>query len=255
LPKEKLKIWEILVNEGFAKNKQHAESLILSGSVLIEDRPITKSGLSFPINSKIRIREKIPEFVSRGALKIKPVIEKLNLNLNDWIAIDLGASTGGFTQVLLEKNVQKVYAIDVGYGQIAGKLRNNPRVVVLDRMHYKELTLQLIQESEGRVFISMDLSFTSIVPALQKIEDLFVESSFKNIMGLSLFKPQFESRPDELEKGIIKDNKIRFQILRRKIREIRKLQFLKIHRIIESPLPGAEGNIEYFLHWTIPKTE
>lgn len=250
MPKEKHKIWELLVERGLARDKANAESLLMSGSVLVEDQPVTKLGLIFPKDANIRIRQKIPDYVSRGAQKIKPILEKWNISVDDVVCIDLGASTGGFTQVLLEKGARNVYAVDVGYGQLAGKIQNNPKVIVMDRTHFKDLKYENFSNLEQEVFISMDLSFTSLLPALQKVHDLFSEKIVR-VSGLSLLKPQFEAKESELEKGIVKNNNLRFHIIKRTMREIRKIRNIKIIKFTNSPIKGMEGNIEYFIYWKL----
>jgi len=159
---EKIRLDELLIKRGFAPDNKIATSLILSNSVLIDDRPVTKAGEKFSLDANIRIRERIKEYVSRGAHKLKPVIEKFNINIQNRICIDLGASTGGFTEVLLEKGAAKIYAIDVGYGQLADRLRQNPKVQVKDRFHFKELTWENLNKIYSDLFITTDLSFISI---------------------------------------------------------------------------------------------
>jgi 23S rRNA (cytidine1920-2'-O)/16S rRNA (cytidine1409-2'-O)-methyltransferase len=250
LQKEKLKIWKLLIERGFARDKSHAESLLLSGSVLIQDKVINKLGLLVEKNVNIRIRQKIPDYVSRGALKIKPILEKWNISIKGKVCIDLGASTGGFTQVLLEKGASLVYAVDVGYGQLAGKLQNHPKVKVLDRTHYKNLNLDLIKILGEEIFVTMDLSFTSVIPALKKIQELFYKTN-KRVEGLSLIKPQFEAKTEELEKGIVKNSSTRFKILKRTLGESKKIHTLNLLKLTQSPLEGTKGNIEYFLYWKL----
>ncbi len=246
---EKRKISEILVERGFADSLEQAESLLLSGSVLVNDKPVTKKGLLFPITVNIRIREKIARNVSRGVNKLKPILEKLNISVINKICIDLGASTGGFTQVLLEKGAKMVYAVDVGYGQLAYKLQTNPKVKVFDRFHYKKISWDLFDEGETNYFVTIDLSFTSIVPALEKLSELYTQKRYVILEGLGLIKPQFEAKKDELEKGIVKDSKIRFCILKRVLKKIKKIPHLKLLKLTKSPILGTQGNQEFFVYW------
>lgn len=249
LPKEKRKISEILVERGFATSLEHAEALLLSGSVLVNDTPVTKKGLLFPFDVPIRIREKIAHNVSRGVKKLKPVLEKWEISCKEKTCVDLGASTGGFTQVLLEKGAKLVYAVDVGYGQLAHKLQTNPRVKVLDRLHYKKLNWDFFPENETNYFFTIDLSFTSILPALEKLGELYKEKPYIQLEGVGLIKPQFEANKNELEKGVVRNKKILFQILKRVIKKMKMLPHLKLLKLTKSPILGAEGNQEFFIYF------
>lgn len=249
LQKEKRKISEILVERGFATSFEHAEALLLSGSVLVNDTPVTKKGLLFPVDIPIRIREKIAHNVSRGVKKLKPVLEKWEISCKDKTCIDLGASTGGFTQVLLEKGARIVYAVDVGYGQLAHKLQINPKVKVLDRFHYKKLNWSILQENEINYFFTIDLSFTSILPALEKLSELYNQKPHIQFEGVGLIKPQFEANKNELEKGIVRNKNILFQILKRVIKKMKTIPNLKLLKLTKSPILGADGNQEFFIYF------
>lgn len=249
--KEKRKISEILVQRGIANSLEHAEALLLSGSVLVNEVLVTKKGLLFPIDVAIRIRENIAHNVSRGVYKLKPILEKWNISLQNKTCIDLGASTGGFTQVLLEKGAKSIYAVDVGYGQLAYRLQKNPKVKVLDRLHYKNLDWNLLNESEKEYFITIDLSFTSIIPAIQKIQTLFSEKKDIHVEGIGLIKPQFEAKREELEKGVVVNSKIRFKILKRVIGKLKSIPHVKLIKLSKSPILGAEGNQEFFIYWKL----
>ncbi|MCX7999679.1 MAG: TlyA family RNA methyltransferase [Leptospiraceae bacterium] len=249
MPKEKRKISEILVERGLATSLEHAEALLLSGSVLVNDVPVTKKGFQFPIDVSIRIRENISHNVSRGVEKLKPILEKWNISVQNKVCIDLGASTGGFTQVLLEKGAKSVYAVDVGYGQLAYKLQKDNRVKVLDRTHYKKLNWNRFTPLETHYFITIDLSFTSIVPVFEKIQKLYEERREILLEGVGLIKPQFEAKREELEKGVVKDSRIRFQILKRILRKLKKIKNLRLIKLTRSPILGTEGNQEFFIYF------
>lgn len=249
MPKEKRKISEILVERGLATSLEHAEALLLSGAVLVEDIPVTKKGFLFPIDVSIRIRENISHNVSRGVEKLKPILEKWDISVQTKVCIDLGASTGGFTQVLLEKGAKSVYAVDVGYGQLAYKLQKDNRVKVLDRTHYKKLNWNQFTPLETNYFITIDLSFTSIVPVFEKIQKLYEERREILLEGIGLIKPQFEAKREELEKGVVRNNKVRFTILKRVLRKLKNIKYLQILKLAQAPIRGAQGNQEFFIYF------
>ncbi len=246
---EKLRLDELLLRLGLANDLSKARSLILSGSVLLNDVVVDKAGVMYPVNSHVRIRAKIGEYVSRGAYKLKPILEKWNISVENQICLDLGASTGGFTQVLLEKKAKMVFAMDVGYGQLAGKLRNDSRVKVLDRFHIKNLSPEIFTEPVSELFFTMDLSFISLKNVFPHILRL-QQTMGIHIEGLSLLKPQFEADPNDLEKGILKSKKIQFLICKDMLRYLQKDFILK--GFTKSPITGADGNEEFFIYWKLP---
>lgn len=230
---------------------QRANSLILAGSVLVNDQKITKANQLISINSKIEILEKIPKYVSRGAYKLLGALDKMNLTIQDRICIDLGASTGGFTQVLLEKKAAKVYAIDVGYGQLATKLANDPRVQVLDRFHAKNIHIGIFKEKPKDLLIVMDLSFISLTSIIPLIPLLKKQAIDLEIEVLNLIKPQFEYKGEHLVKGIIKNKNIHFQVIKKIAKLIKYKQNGQLLDFCESSIKGDKGNTEFFLRWKI----
>ncbi|WP_411824168.1 TlyA family RNA methyltransferase [Leptospira sp. 'Mane'] len=251
MPKEKIRLDDRLISLGLCKDKKEALSFILSGSVLVNDEPVTKIGTSVRITDHIRIREIIKQYVSRGAKKLLGALESFpNANPINKICWDWGASTGGFTQVLLERGAKHVYSVDVGYGQLAQKLANHKSVTVLDRTHIKELTWEILGGKSDSIFITMDLSFISLLSIFPTITRLAKESVNTNWEGISLLKPQFEVKEKDLTEGIVTNPLVIGRIIRQVWREIRKQdQSIRILGIAESPIKGTEGNREFLFWW------
>lgn len=234
-----------------AQDLQRARSLILSGSIFIEEQKITKIGLKFTPDCKIRIKDVISEYASRGASKIHPIIKKYSINIKGLYCIDIGASTGGFTDVLLREGAETVLAIDVGYGQLIERLRNDPRVRVLDRFHAKDLSWEIISPSEiTQMVIVIDVSFISLLAIYNVIFQLKLQKENVKMQIISLIKPQFECNPTKLEKGILRDKNERFKVIKKIMKYVKKNNG-KIYGLSLSPIKGKEGNIEYFIYWEI----
>lgn len=250
MPKEKIRLDTLLLELGITNDIKRAESLILSGSVFVNENKITKTGLKFHRDVTIRIKNIIPEYASRGAKKILPVLEKFKIDLKGKKCIDLGASTGGFTDVLISKDVERVIAIDVGYGQMIERLRNHPKVRVVDRFNAKDLSWNIINKDKKNLFIVIDLSFISLLSIYPAIHKLKNEELDANIEVLSLIKPQFECNPVLLEKGILKNSNERFSVLKKIIKYIKKMKSEPLGLTV-SPIKGTEGNIEYFIYWKV----
>ncbi len=223
----------------------------MAGAVLVNGQKITKSGIKFSPGSQITILDKIPHYVSRGAYKLKHAIETFGIQTKDKIAIDLGSSTGGFTQVLLEYGVEKVYAFDVGYGQMVSKIRNNPKVVVKDRFNVKNLSWVELDRIYENLLVVMDLSFISLFSIFPSVLKLKQESHNTQIEVVSLIKPQFECLKSELVKGIVTERRVHFRIIKKIIRYIKKEMQGKVIGLAVSPITGREGNQEFLLYWKI----
>lgn len=254
LAQEKNRLDSLLVTKGLAEDLRKAQSLILSGSVLIHDREERRAGIKISPTTPIRIRSRIKDYVSRGAYKLLGGLEAFpDFRIRDRVAFDLGASTGGFTQVLLEKGAKKVVAVDVGYGQLAGRLRNDPRVIVLDRFHIKDLTWDkvhgLVPDQEHYLF-TMDLSFISLKSIFPILAGLSGENPKAILEGIALVKPQFEIQESEvLEKGILKDRRKALCILSDVCRFLKKQTKAKLLGIADSPITGMDGNREFLIHF------
>ena len=235
----------LLVERGLAPSRQRAQAFILGGLVLVNDRPSTKAGTRFDEDIPIRLKGPDHPFVSRGGLKLKAAIEAFNPTIKGAIAADLGASTGGFTDCLLQHGAGKVYAIDVGYGQLAWKVRQDDRVVVMERTNARHLeTLE-----DPIDLVVGDLSFISlslILPAIAKI-------SQKSADCLLLVKPQFEVGREAIAKGgLVHDEAARQEAVQKVLLDAQRKGFETLGHI-ESPIVGAKsGNIEYLVHLRTP---
>ncbi len=257
----KLRLDECVLSLGWAEDIQKARSLILSGSILLNDRIENRIGVFVSPNAKIRKKEKIKTYVSRGAYKLLGAFELFpGVSVSGRLALDLGSSTGGFTQVLLEQGASCVIAVDVGYGQMAERLRRDPRVVVLDRFHIRDLTWTVLDpylgaksgSSQMDLFVVSDLSFVSVRLVFEILAGLHRDRPSSKWEGITLIKPQFETRsPHLLEKGVLKDSRERFRVLCSALRSFRVLTGGKILGLEESPIRGRNGNREYLFYYRI----
>ncbi|GBF51265.1 putative ribosomal RNA large subunit methyltransferase J [Leptospira ryugenii] len=251
LPKEKTRLDEFLKLSDLIQDKNKIDSLILSGSILVNDRVVTKKGTLIHKGDHVRLRPAIKEYVSRGAFKLLKAFEYFpNLSCSDSICLDLGASTGGFTQVLLEKGAPLVYAIDVGYGQLAQRLANDEKVRVMDRTHIKDLQWKSLDPIAKRYFVTMDLSFISLTQVFPQIERLIRESNSDDWQGVSLVKPQFEVAGHHLESGILTDRRMQLRTVRNVWRKVKWTNpGFVFMGLCESPITGMDGNREFLLRW------
>lgn len=236
----------LLVERGLVSSRQRAQAYILAGKVLVEDRPATKSGTRFEETVAIRVKEPDHNFVSRGGLKIQGAITEFQVDVSGRIAADLGASTGGFTDCLLQQNVAKVYAIDVGYGQLAWKIRQDERVIVMERTNARHLT----ELPEPVNLVVGDLSFISlrlILPAISRIAAPEADC-------LLLVKPQFEAGREAIAKGgVVVDASIRAAAVTKVLEDAQALGFESLGQMV-SPIKGAKaGNTEHLIHIRTPK--
>lgn len=230
---------KVLAELKLVASRSQAKSLIEKGDVLVDGIVLKKASELISPESKIEITA--PLFVGRGAFKLEKAIEVFHLPVEGLTLLDVGASTGGFTEVLLMKNAQKVYAIDVGHDQLAQKLKEDPRVVNLEGTNIRELT-SLPELADGAV---MDLSFISITKVLNQVRNLLRPGAYL----MALVKPQFEAGVERLPKdGVVKDERVRAQILHEVI------SFATSHgwshlQTIPSPIEGKSGNVEFLVHF------
>lgn len=251
MQKEKVRLDALLVERGLCDDVARALSLILSGSVIVNGEKITKAGFKFPRNVKLEVVDRIPEYVSRGALKLKSAFKAFNVTSQGKICIDLGASTGGFTEILLLGGAEKVFAFDVGYGQMASRLQNNPKVILKDRFNVKNLSWEDLEFKHSHILVVMDLSFISLLSIFPVILKLKLESPETKFEVVSLVKPQFECLSDQTEKGIVRDSRIHFQVLKKITAYLRYEMKAKVNGICNSGIRGASGNREFFIYWEI----
>jgi 23S rRNA (cytidine1920-2'-O)/16S rRNA (cytidine1409-2'-O)-methyltransferase len=232
----------LLVERGFAPSRNAAQALILAGQVFSGERRIDKPGSELPADAELRVKSG-PRFVSRGGEKLDGAIAALSVQVEGRVCVDLGASTGGFTDCLLQRGAARVYAVDVGYGQLAAKLTADPRVVVLDRTNARHLTRRDFAESlELAVVDASFISLDKLLPALTELLGTGAEL-------LALIKPQFEVGRDEARKhkGVIRDPAVRQQAIDGALAAIARGGF-RVLGSADSSLPGPKGNVEHFVH-------
>ncbi len=241
---KKIRLDQLLVKRNYYKSRNIAKNYILSGDVLINEVVIDKPGQLIDIDANIRIKEKM-EFVSRGGYKLKKGIEEFNIDLKDKVCIDMGASTGGFSDCMLKNNAKKIYAVDVGYGQLDWSLRNNEKVVVIERTNIRYMDINLIDELIN--FISIDVSFISIKLLHDKIKELIINNKTKDLEIFMLIKPQFEVGKGKTDKGIVKDSNLHFEVIKDIVDFFYNKDF-SIYNLSFSPIKGQKGNIEFILY-------
>ena len=238
---KKQRLDQLLVEKKLVTGRAQAKALIMAGQVFADGVKIEKAGTSINSTANIEIKGETLPFVSRGGLKLVKALQEFKLDLKGKIVLDIGASTGGFTDCVLQNGAQKVYAVDVGYGQLAWTLRQDQRVIVLERKNARYLSFKDIPEEVD--LITIDVSFISarkILPAIKK----FLKES-----GLILFllKPQFEvGRQQVGKKGVVRDSHIHCQVIRDLI-EFNESINLKLQGLTFSPLQGPRGNLEFWL--------
>lgn len=240
--KERLDV--ILVNKGLCESRDKAKRHIMAGLVTVDGVMEDKPGRTFDVDSEFALKEKLCPYVSRGGLKLEKAIEEFGINARDAVCVDMGASTGGFTDCMLQNGASKVYAIDVGYGQLDYKLRVDPRVVNMEKTNIRYLDTDLIEEEID--LISIDVSFISVKHMLPVAAKLLKDGG----SVLCLVKPQFEAGREQVGKnGIVKDHKVHAEVIRRVI-EYAEQSSLKPVGLTYSPVKGTKGNIEYLLYIT-----
>lgn len=236
---------DILVAKKEGISRKKAQSLIMAGSVLVEGKVSDKSGTSIDEGLGITIKESFP-YVSRGALKLERAVLDFKINLKDKIVCDVGASTGGFTDYSLQSGAKNVFAIDTGYGQIDQKLREDARVILMEKTNIKKVE-ELPEKIDIFVIDVSFISLTKVLPAIKKIIDC--SNKGKETDVVALIKPQFEVGKEIADKtrGVIKDNKIQLDTVS-KIGEFAEEIGFKVKGITESPIKGAKGNREFLIY-------
>jgi 23S rRNA (cytidine1920-2'-O)/16S rRNA (cytidine1409-2'-O)-methyltransferase len=238
--KKKNKISDILLEKGLADTEKEARAMLMEGRVRIGSSIVEKPGMMVDSGSEIKVMPEDP-YVSRGGIKLEGAFKDLGLNISGKKAVDIGSSTGGFTDFLLKKGAAKIIDIDVGYGILSWKLRNSPRVTVMERTNIRNLELKKIPFISD--FAVIDVSFISIKKIFVKILDI----TSKNGEILLLVKPQFELKKNEVEnKGIIKDKDIHYKVLK-EIKDFVLKYPVKIKGFTFSKIKGAKGNIEFWI--------
>ncbi len=238
---QKVRLDKLLFEKGFVESREKSRALILGGNVTVNGTVVDKAGTLVRQEVELKIAERMP-YVSRGGLKLQHALEAFPINVKGKTAMDAGASTGGFTDCLLQYGACRVYAVDVGYGQFHWKLRNDERVVLLEKTNIRYLEKNKIHDEIDIAVI--DVSFISLLKVIPKITE-FLKPSGEII---ALIKPQFEAGKKDVGKGgVVRDDKIRLEIVEIIERESEKMG-LKSMGVEESPIKGPKGNIEYLIY-------
>jgi len=240
-PTEKLRIDRLLVERGLASSRERAQRLVMAGDVLVGERPVTKPGTEVPADASVRLRGEEAPFVSRGGEKLAGALDAFGVDVGGETALDVGASTGGFTDCLLQRGARRVIAVDVGYGQLAWRLRQDARVVVLERTNARALAPELLPETPG--LATVDVSFISLTLVLPPLAAVLAPEA----TVLPLVKPQFEVGRGGVGKGgVVRDPAARAAAVAR-VRAAAEALGFAVRGEAESVLPGPKGNREVFL--------
>ncbi len=232
----------LMTERALAPSREKAKAYIMSGKVYVDGQKEEKAGTMFPETVNIEIRGNTLPYVSRGGLKLEKAMKNFSISLDGKICMDVGASTGGFTDCMLQNGAAKVYSIDVGYGQLDWKLRNDPRVVCMEKTNIRYVLLEHLQESAD--FSSIDVSFISLTKVLLPVRNLLTE----NGEIVCLIKPQFEAGREKVgKKGVVRDPAVHLEVIEKVIAYAVTVSLEPCH-LSFSPIKGPEGNIEYLLH-------
>lgn len=240
--KERLDV--LLVEKGIFASRERAKTSIMAGKIFVDGQRVDKAGEKVNIDADIIFKGQEIPYVSRGGLKLEKAVKEFGVNLKEKVCIDIGASTGGFTDCMLQNDAKKVFSIDVGYGQFAWKLRTDPRVVCMERTNIRYVTPETLGELTD--FASIDVSFIS----LKKIMPATLNLLNENGEVVALIKPQFEAGKEKVgKKGVVRDIKVHKEVVL-DIVEFLISQNLNILSVSYSPIKGPEGNIEYLVYFT-----
>lgn len=238
--KERLDI--ILVEQGLAPSREKAKAIIMSGSVFVDGQREDKAGSLFDTEKiRLEVRGSTPKYVSRGGLKLEKAMTAFGIGLQDKICMDIGASTGGFTDCMLQNGASRVYAVDVGHGQLAWKLRNDERVVCMEKTNFRYMERKDIEDELD--FASVDVSFISLTKILIPARKLLKDGG----QMVCLIKPQFEAGREKVgKKGVVRESSVHEEVIHKVIDFADSVGFL-IKNLDYSPIKGPEGNIEYLV--------
>ena len=233
----------LLVDQNIAESRSKAQAMIMAGQIFIEGKKVLKSGELYQENIEIIFNNLHPQWVSRGALKLICALEYFKIDVNNFKCLDIGASTGGFTDVLLSKNVKKIFSVDVGTNQLHEKLINNPKVINIQKTNARYLDKNLIPEEID--LIVCDVSFISMKKVIEP--NLLLLKKNEGII-IALIKPQFESEKHEVKKGgLVKDGKVHKRICNDFKSWFSLMCKMKVLGIIPSPIKGPKGNVEFLI--------
>ena len=237
----KVRLDQYIFEEGYAPSRRRAQALIMSGIVFVNNQKADKAGTMIKDTDIVEVRGKDLKYVSRGGLKLEKAINEYGLELTDKVCMDIGASTGGFTDCMLQNGAKKVYAVDVGYGQLAWKLRSDERVRNMEKTNIRNVTEDMLEEKIN--FFSVDVSFIS----LKHIFPVAYAISTEDVIGACLVKPQFEAGKEKVgKKGVVRDSEVHKEVIENVIGYANEFGFY-VHNLTFSPIKGPEGNIEFLI--------
>jgi 23S rRNA (cytidine1920-2'-O)/16S rRNA (cytidine1409-2'-O)-methyltransferase len=240
MAKERLDV--LLVNRGLATSREKAKAVIMSGNVYVDGQKEDKAGQSFPDSVNIEVRGTTLKYVSRGGLKLEKAMECFDVEPDGKVCMDVGSSTGGFTDCMLQNGAVRVYAVDVGHGQLDWKLRNDPRVVCMEKTNIRYVTPEDIDDKIQ--LSSIDVSFISLTKVLEPVKNLLDDEG----EIVCLIKPQFEAGREKVGKhGVVRDPQVHREVIDKVIEYAVSIGF-EVKNLEFSPVKGPEGNIEYLLH-------
>ena len=246
IKKERLDI--LLVQKGLAASREKAKAIIMSGIVYVDGEKEDKAGTTFPENAVIEVKGSTLKYVSRGGLKLEKAMANFDIELDGKVCMDVGSSTGGFTDCMLQNGAVKVFSVDVGHGQLDWKLRNDERVVCMEKTNIRYVKPTDIRDALD--FASIDVSFISLTKVLLPVKELLKEDG----CIVCLIKPQFEAGREKVgKKGVVRDKKVHFEVIDM---VINYADSIELHPLMLdfSPVKGPEGNIEYLLYLTKDKS-
>ena len=237
----KIRLDQYVFEQGYTESRQRAQALIMAGVVYVNNQKVDKAGYSVKDTDKVEVRGKDLKYVSRGGYKLEKAMEMYDLHLENKICMDIGASTGGFTDCMLQNGAQKVYSVDVGYGQLAWKLRTDERVVNMEKTNIRNVTTEDIDEKIN--FFSVDVSFIS----LKHIFPVAFAISEDDVTGVCLVKPQFEAGKEKVgKKGVVRDSAVHKEVIVN-VMEYAHQNGFAVRELTYSPIKGPEGNIEFLI--------
>jgi len=240
--KTKDRVDKIMVDKGIVKSRERAKALIMAGNVLIDGRKVAKAGDLVDVAAEVTLKEQDIPFVSRGGVKLDAALDVFGVDPSGKTVMDIGCSTGGFTDCVLKGGAKKVYAVDVGYGQLDWSLRTDPRVVLHEKTNIRYLERDRIPEMIDLTVI--DVSFISLTQVIARVPDFLDD----NGDVIALIKPQFEVGKELVEKGGVIRDEAKRRAAVQKVREFSESAGFVIMGVCESPITGQKGNIEYFIH-------
>lgn len=238
----KMRLDLMLVSRGLAASREKARAIIMAGNVFVAGQREDKAGAMFDEKAEIEVKGGAPKYVSRGGLKLEKAIKCFGLTLAGKVCMDVGSSTGGFTDCMLQNGARKVYAVDVGTNQLAWKLRTDPRVVCMEKTNIRYLLPEQIEESPE--FASIDVAFISLTKVLKPVRELLTPDG----QAAVLIKPQFEAGREKVgKKGVVREKSTHLEVIETVLAYARSIGF-DICNLEFSPIRGPEGNIEYLAH-------